>query len=181
MRNRTLHWQVRVVYRALRRIYGMEKTQDEALRIFKVVFPQEYKLRNGMYQQSVPESVQQQIEDIFVEWNPTGELHNLCENIINIMGHQFASPEKLIEFYQDITPVAMRIRKLTPSECFTLMGVDYQDIRKIQSSGISKSAQYKCAGNSIVVDVLYYLMKKMFVDQDIDLRKGEAMQLTFDF
>lgn len=57
-----------------------------------------------------------------------------------------------------------RIRKLTPRECFRLMGVSEEDIDKIQSSGISKTQQYKMAGNSIVVDVLYHIFRKMFVD-----------------
>lgn len=58
-----------------------------------------------------------------------------------------------------------RIRKLTTRECFRLMGVDDADIDKIQASGISNSQQYKCAGNSIVVDVLYHLFRKMFVEK----------------
>ena len=58
-----------------------------------------------------------------------------------------------------------RIRKLTPRECFRLMGVTETDIDKIQQSGISNSQQYKMAGNSIVVDVLYYIFKNMFVPE----------------
>ena len=89
-----------------------------------------------------------------------------------------------------------RIRKLTPRECFRLMGVDDADIDKIQlypfgadieypayshkerlanmseeekrvlmRKGISNSQQYKLAGNSIVVDVLYHIFRTMFVDK----------------
>ena len=61
-----------------------------------------------------------------------------------------------------------RIRKLTPRECFRLMGVSEKDIDNIQRSGISKTQQYKMAGNSIVVDVLYYIFKKMFVDKSCE-------------
>ena len=57
-----------------------------------------------------------------------------------------------------------RIRKLTPRECFRLQGLEDCDIDKIQSTGISNSQQYKLAGNSIVVDVLYHLFRKLFVD-----------------
>ena len=57
-----------------------------------------------------------------------------------------------------------RIRKLTPKECFRLMGVSEADIDKIQSSGVSQSQQYKMAGNSIVVDVLEHIFRKLFVD-----------------
>lgn len=59
-----------------------------------------------------------------------------------------------------------RIRRLTPRECFRLMGVDDVDIDKIQASGISNSQQYKCAGNSIVVDTLYHLFRKMFCETE---------------
>jgi DNA (cytosine-5)-methyltransferase 1 len=57
-----------------------------------------------------------------------------------------------------------RIRKLTPKECFRLMGVSESYIDKIQQSGVSQSQQYKMAGNSIVVDVLEHIFRKMFVD-----------------
>ena len=61
-----------------------------------------------------------------------------------------------------------RIRKLTPRECFRLMDVNDADIDKIQASGISNSAQYKLAGNSIVVNVLYHLFRKMLVEIEPD-------------
>lgn len=57
-----------------------------------------------------------------------------------------------------------RIRKLTPRECFRLMDVDDADIDKIQAAGIAKTQQYKLAGNSIVVSVLYHIFRKMFVE-----------------
>lgn len=61
-----------------------------------------------------------------------------------------------------------RIRKLTERECFRLMGVDDSDIDKIQSAGISMTQQYKMAGNSIVVDVLYHIFRKLIVDTKAD-------------
>ena len=57
-----------------------------------------------------------------------------------------------------------RIRKLTPRECFRLMGVDDADIDKIQAAGISNSQQYKMAGNSIVVDNLFYIFRNLFTN-----------------
>ena len=60
----------------------------------------------------------------------------------------------------------LRIRKLTPRECFRLMGVTEADIDKIQQSGVSQSQQYKMAGNSIVVDCLYHLFRKMFTETE---------------
>lgn len=61
--------------------------------------------------------------------------------------------------------LGFRIRKLTSRECFRLMGVSDSDIDKIQSAGISKTQRYKMAGNSIVVDVLYHIFRKIFIDK----------------
>lgn len=55
-----------------------------------------------------------------------------------------------------------RIRKLTPRECFRLMGVSDSDIDKIKDAGISESQQYKMAGNSIVVQVLEGIFTQLF-------------------
>ena len=57
-----------------------------------------------------------------------------------------------------------RIRKLTPRECFRLMGMREDDIDKIQATGISNTQQYKMAGNSIVVDVLEAIFKNLFME-----------------
>ena len=47
----------------------------------------------------------------------------------------------------------LRIRKLTPKECFRLMGFDDEDFYKAEATN-SNTQLYKQAGNSIVVDVL---------------------------
>lgn len=64
-----------------------------------------------------------------------------------------------------------RIRKLTPRECFRLMDVDDKDIDTIQAAGISDSQQYKLAGNSIVVNVLTEIFRKLLVDTHNDDRQ----------
>ena len=56
------------------------------------------------------------------------------------------------------------VKKLSPRESFRLMGLDEKSIDKIRQTGISKTQQYKMAGNSIVVNVLFHLFRKMFVD-----------------
>ena len=48
----------------------------------------------------------------------------------------------------------LRIRKLTPKECFRLMGFDDRDVDILIENKISNTQLYKMAGNSIVVDVL---------------------------
>lgn len=57
------------------------------------------------------------------------------------------------------------IRKITVKECLRLMGVDENSIDKMVSSGISEAELYKLAGNSIVVNVLENIFKKMFLDE----------------
>lgn len=78
-----------------------------------------------------------------------------------------------IELPTELKGKKFRIRKLTPKECFRLMDVDDEDIKTIQDTGISNSAQYKLAGNSIVVNVLYHIFRKMFIEQE-----NEQQQLT---
>ncbi len=69
------------------------------------------------------------------------------------------------------------IRKLTERECFKLMGVSDQDIEKIAHSGVSRSAQYKLAGNSIVVDVLYHIFRKLLVEPELEPDEHGQMKL----
>ena len=83
-----------------------------------------------------------------------------------------------IELPSELKGKKFRIRKLTPKECFRLMGVDDKDIDKIQAAGISNSGQYKLAGNSIVVDVLFHLFRKMFIEKNTEATE-EGQQLSF--
>lgn len=53
----------------------------------------------------------------------------------------------------------IRIRKLTPTECYKLMGFTAEDCKKVSEGGISNSQIYKQAGNSIVVPLLEALFK----------------------
>ena len=54
----------------------------------------------------------------------------------------------------------LRIRKLTPKECWRLMGFDDSDYEKA-SKVCSNTQLYKQAGNSIVVNVLEAILKKI--------------------
>lgn len=65
--------------------------------------------------------------------------------------------------YNNTLSNGYRIRKLTPRECFRLMGVRDEDIDRIQAAGISKSQQYKMAGNSIVVNCLAAIFRQLFI------------------
>ena len=54
-----------------------------------------------------------------------------------------------------------RIRRLTPRECWRLMGFSDEDFNKAQAAGISNSQLYKQAGNSIVTNVLREIFKNL--------------------
>lgn len=55
-----------------------------------------------------------------------------------------------------------RIRRLTPKECFKLMGFDESDCQILIDHKISDRQLYKMAGNSIVVNVLQEIFKELF-------------------
>lgn len=55
-----------------------------------------------------------------------------------------------------------KIRKLTPRECFKLMGFGDEDFDKAQAVPTSDTQLYKQAGNSIVVNVLEAIFKNLF-------------------
>jgi len=55
-----------------------------------------------------------------------------------------------------------RIRKLTPKECWRLMGFSDENFNAAKSAGVSDSQLYKQAGNSIVTDVLYYIYLEIY-------------------
>lgn len=178
-RDRDFHRQVRVVYRACRRLYGIEKTQDECLKVFKVVFPELYKLRNSLEEKiQVPLIVSTKLLVVTHEWNPHGKLAELVAYVIGTLQFPVAWKRKdLIQFYEDIMPVVMRIRKLTPRECFRLMGVSESDIDKMLNSGISNSACYKLAGNSIVVDVMTAIFDTLLINTEQPKEIGAQLTL----
>lgn len=99
--------------------------------------------------------------------------------------------------FTDRTIKSYAIRKLTPKECFRLMGVRDNVIGTMQSSNaqaaerlpdwkgkgkpedmaVSASQQYKQAGNSIVVDVLAHIYEQLFYPTP---RKQKQLSLFAD-
>ena len=55
----------------------------------------------------------------------------------------------------------LKIRKLTPKECWRLMGFDDEDFEKCVHIGMSNTQLYKQAGNSIVANVLEAIFKNL--------------------
>lgn len=64
----------------------------------------------------------------------------------------------------------IRIRKLTPKECWRLMGFSDNDFDSAHNAGVSNSQLYKQAGNSIVADVLLHIYNSIY----------DAMPYLFD-
>ena len=72
----------------------------------------------------------------------------------------------------------LRIRKLTPKECWRLMGFDDEDFEKAEKVN-SNTQLYKQAGNSIVVDVLEHLFKEIM--EVLDVKKVEEVKtITYE-
>lgn len=69
------------------------------------------------------------------------------------------------------------IRKLTPLECWRLMGFDDEDFYKAEKIN-SNTQLYKQAGNSIVVDVLEYLFKEIM--EVLDVKKVEDKVVVYE-
>ena len=173
----------------MRKQYGTEKVQDECLRVFKVIFPLLHKARTtGEY--GFSEEDRKRVTRIFESWNAKigSGLATLLGNIRSRMLEPFTK-EEFLQFCEDILVVVMRIRKLSNVECFRLMGVDNKDIKTILNSGISKSAAYKLAGNSIVSGtgtkdskgnydgVLFNIFRTMFIDTEQPKVAGTQLSL----
>lgn len=80
---------------------------------------------------------------------------NLEQNIVNGLGY-----EGVIE--QGNPQIRWRIRKLTPKECWRLMGFTDEDADR-SAQFVSASAQYKQAGNSICTSCLVSLFSALLI------------------
>lgn len=59
------------------------------------------------------------------------------------------------------------IRRLTPRECWRLMGWDDEDIDKAFKADVSETQLYKMAGNSIIVNCLEAIFKNIRVSEEM--------------
>lgn len=118
----------------------------------------------------------------------------------DLIHHEHPTKEQLVEYFSE----RIQIRKMTENEAARLMGLSDEDIdkinaypfdsmaerkafiaqadkrqlNKIKRESISKTAKYKCYGNSIVVDVLYHIFRTLFLDNQPENQKAEIVQLT---
>lgn len=76
-----------------------------------------------------------------------------------LVATDYKQPKQVLEIIQGDTV----IRKLTPRECFRLMGFDDKDIDKCINIKLSDTQLYKQAGNSIVVNVLEGIFSNLFL------------------
>lgn len=78
-----------------------------------------------------------------------------------------------------VIPQTLRIRKLTPKECFRLMGFEDQDVDKVIAIGTSNTQLYKQAGNSIVVKVLEHLFENIMpiIKEEKNVNKVEEKKI----
>lgn len=72
---------------------------------------------------------------------------------------------------------SLRIRKLTPLECWRLQGFDDEDFYKAEKV-CSNTQLYKQAGNSITVDVLEYLFKEIM--EVLEVKKVEDKVVVYE-
>lgn len=72
-----------------------------------------------------------------------------------------------------------RIRKLTPLECWRLMGFDDEDFRKAEAVN-SNTQLYKQAGNSIVVNVLEGILANLLLPQKPQQRMAQEILSWLD-
>ena len=60
----------------------------------------------------------------------------------------------------------VRLRKLTPRECYRLQGVREEQIDILLNAGISDSQSYKLAGNSICIDCMVGIFRNLFSNEE---------------
>lgn len=81
--------------------------------------------------------------------------------------------KNLCEFEHNGKRYVALVRKLTERECYRLMGVEDPQIDTMLDTDIARTAHYKLAGNSIVVDVLYHIFRKAFIEQESESKQLE--------
>lgn len=100
------------------------------------------------------------IPELFNPWNKK-EIKDISPTQTSNCGSNF-STSTVLKAEQVETNDFLRIRKLTPRECWRLMGWKDEQIDKVIASGISNTQLYKQAGNGIVVNVLEAIFKNLF-------------------
>ena len=107
-------------------------------------------------------------ECLFMDIYNQNTIDNMSGTLKSGMDHQQGNI-----IYNDL-----RIRKLTPKECWRLMGFDDDDFEKARKVN-SDTQLYKQAGNSIVVNVLVGILYNLLLN--IEQIKQEGQTTIFEF
>ena len=98
------------------------------------------------------------------------------QGVVLGVGHHPFSKKREFDGFKDISPTLIatdykapktalmsdfRIRKLTPLECFRLQGFTDEQFYKAKNDGVSDSQLYKQAGNSVTVNVIDAIAKRL--------------------
>lgn len=158
----------RIGYLKMKKRYGDDEVQEEAAEIWKLTSEEQQRLSEEGTQQVLSTAFVDALTDLFTRWqskfteeeNEWIATHVLQE--AEVLTSLTIDDKAAGQFLTDITPVRLRIRKLTPRETGRLMGLRDEEIDTMFATGISNSAMYKLHGNSIVVDVLTYLFENLF-------------------
>ena len=126
----------------------------------------EYEVCDFRYDEGLRSRVETQVVPTLTTHSGTG-----VSGAAMIMENE--SVDKVIENVAN-PPMNLRIRKLTPKECWRLMGFSernpdgtWDDTAFENASKINSNAQlYKQAGNSIVVDCLAAILQNLFLEPD---------------
>lgn len=131
----------------------------------EIVMPEKIKLKY-----KAKDLFDKQVEDKFYNINPkiidrvkTHKNRNLdiCPTITRAIGRAGSSKEYIANcaFVYSNTG---ELRRMTPCETLKFIGFDDGDYKKLKDNGISDTAIYNMAGNSIAVPILEELYKQLF-------------------
>lgn len=153
-------------YRKYEKRVGTDKAREEVSRIFDITVMEKERIKESEFQHEVIDvEALLKVRDILIEW---GIWKPWMPAVIDDYTRNYREKSDAIRFLSDITPIRKAIRKLTERECFRLMDVNESDIDKIQSSRVSRSQQYKMAGNSIVVACMEGIFRNLFSKEDAE-------------
>lgn len=120
-------------------------------------FPDNHNQRTGVIEQYISTNALEQCGVLDIRGNDCIKRvyrdNGICPTMTTMTGGS-RQPKVLASNY--------KIRKLTPKECWRLMGFTDEQFDRAKTMGISDSQLYKQAGNSIVVNCLYYIFKELF-------------------
>lgn len=153
-------------YRIYERKVGTDKAREEVSRIFDITVVEKERIKESEFSHEVIDAeALYKVRDILIEW---GMYKDWMFPIIDDYTRNYREKAEAIRFLSDITPIRKAIRKLTERECFRLMDVNESDVDKIQASGVSRSQQYKMAGNSIVVACMEGIFRNFFTTEEVE-------------